>query len=368
MINHLYLHFPFCRHLCNYCDFYKKVPKSSQEHRDYEQYLDQSIHHLQDLIAKNDESWGELSSVYIGGGTPSLWGVEGAEFLKKYWQRNNIFLAKDCEFTLEVNPGSWTKESIDAWRSIGVNRFSVGAQSLDGRFSKILDRIHRIDEVYETLDYFNSNHDNFSVDFMLGLPFSQEWKRDIEAELEEIFKTNPNHLSLYILTVPKHYIHYEEIPDDEWIADEYLRVAKTLESKKFLHYEVSNFCKPGHHSIHNLAYWQMKTVAALGPSATGFFSSSGHRYKWLVNQVAIQSEVLTPEELRLEKVYMNMRSFEGLDLQELLHNRSDLDRLISKWKAQDYILEHKAKKLVLNSKGYLVLDSLIDELFSAKLL
>jgi oxygen-independent coproporphyrinogen III oxidase len=369
MINHLYLHFPFCRHLCNYCDFYKKVPKDQQEHRDFEVYLLQSLQQLNRLISSEGESWGELSSIYIGGGTPSLWGVDGAKYLNELLAENNISLAKNCEFTLEVNPGSWTSNSIDAWRSIGVNRFSLGVQSLNSQFSRILDRVHSIDDVYDTLNYFKSHNDNFSVDFMLGLPFSKEWSRDIQSELEEICSFDPNHLSLYILTVPKHYIHYADLPDEDWVANEYLSVARQLKEKKFNHYEVSNFAKPGFESRHNLAYWQMKTVAALGPAATGYFSTSGHRYKWQPTQVNYQSEYLAADEKKLEKVYMSMRSQEGLLLDQLDGSRSDsLEKLLKKWHEQDYVLEHTKDKLLLNSKGYLVLDSLIDELFALKLL
>jgi oxygen-independent coproporphyrinogen III oxidase len=365
MINHLYLHFPFCRHLCNYCDFYKKIATNIREHRDFEDYLTHSLSLLNEMLRCEQESWGELSSIYIGGGTPSLWGSDGAKFLKKLLSDNGIKLANDCEFTLEVNPGSWTPESIDAWRSMGVNRFSLGTQSLDSRFTKILDRVHSIDEVFETLNYFKEHGDNFSVDFMLGLPNSAEWQRDIQRELEEIMVFDPSHLSLYILTVGKHYLHFNSLPDDEWIANEYLLVSDLLKEKKFKHYEVSNFSKPGRQSTHNLAYWQMKTVAALGPSATGYFANSGHRYKWMPTKPQTQSEQLSPDEMNLERAYMSLRSQEGLSLDQL---NGSCEKLISKWQAHEYILERTEKKIVLNSKGFLVLDSLMEEMFGAKLL
>lgn len=364
-MKYLYLHFPFCRHLCNYCDFYKKIPQSPAELESFHEYLTKSWIKLEELAVTHQETFSSLESLYIGGGTPSLWGEEGATFLQRFLTDRAIARQNDCEWTLEVNPGSWTKEGLKAWRSVGVNRYSLGIQALDQRFLKILDRVHSLDEVYETLTYFGEENLNFSVDFMLGLPNSKLWERSIEKELREILKFNPKHISLYILTVPAHYRHFNELPDEEWIENEYLLVANLLKQEGFEHYEVSNFAKPGFESRHNLAYWRNETVAALGPSATGYFANAGFRYKWVTTRPDYSPEQLTQAEQELEKTYMRLRTSLGLNLRESFPNQSEvkLRQLVDQWVGKDLVVESSEMVVKPTSKGFLLLDSLMNDLF-----
>lgn len=364
-MKYLYLHFPFCRHLCNYCDFYKKIPQSSAELDSFHEYLTKSWIKLSEMAEIKNESFLKLESLYIGGGTPSLWGETGAHFLQKFMIDRGIERDSDCEWTLEVNPGSWTKLGLEAWRSAGVNRFSLGIQALDQRFLKILDRVHSLDEVYETLTYFGEENLNFSVDFMLGLPNSKLWERSIEKELNEILKFNPKHISLYILTVPSHYRHYDELPDEEWIEKEYLLVANFLRQHGFEHYEVSNFAKPGFESRHNLAYWRNETVGALGPSATGYFAESGFRYKWMTTKPEFVPEQLTSAERELEKIYMRLRTSLGLNLKESYSSLDEarLRQLIDQWTDKGLAVETGPFVVRPTSKGFLLLDSLMNDLF-----
>lgn len=368
-IESLYLHFPFCAHLCNYCDFYKKIPQDRvQDFRSFHQLLEQSFIEHEKLMKTSGYSWAPLKTLYIGGGTPSLWGIEGSLFLKNFLNQNNIALDKNCEFTLEVNPGSWSKELIDAWESVGVNRYSLGVQSLSGEMIKNLDRVHSLDDVFETLSFFSSYKKNFSVDFMLGLPNSINLKRDIIHELNEVLKYGPSHFSVYILTVKNNYVHYDDLPKEEWIEREYLEVADFLKSHNFDHYEVSNFSLKDKYSRHNLNYWKSSTVAALGPSATGFFSESKLRYKWKTKDATFEIENLTDKEFEIEKVYMGLRSFTGLDIYSMSSNKDLIDGLVTKWTSHSWAVLDKDNYIRLTSKGYLLLDSLINDLFSLKLL
>lgn len=366
-IESLYLHFPFCKHLCNYCDFYKKVPKDRLiELVDFHYYLETSFLEHEKLIKTNGYSWGPLKTLYIGGGTPSLWGIEGSEFLKSFLKKHQIELSSDCEFTLEVNPGSWNEKTLNQWESIGVNRYSLGIQSLDRQVVKNLDRVHGIEDVYETLEYFHKKKANFSVDFMLGLPYSKEDKRDVLAELEQVLKYGPSHFSVYILTVKNNYTHYDHLPNEEWIEKEYLDVADFLKTKGFKHYEVSNFALPGFESKHNLSYWQSKTVAALGPSATGFLAEEKLRYKWKTKEAKMEVENLTEEEFKLEKIYMALRA-DGIDLKTRIEKDPRWKELSLRW-IRDELASIDAKEhLSLTSKGYLLLDSLMNDLFVLKL-
>jgi oxygen-independent coproporphyrinogen-3 oxidase len=229
---------------------------------------------------------------------------------------------------------------------------------------KFLDRVHSIDDVYETLNYFRENDLNFSVDFMLGLPYSDELKRNVVEELSKVLSYGPSHFSVYILTVKENYTYYLKLPNEEWIEKEFLDVADFLISKGFSHYEVSNFSKIGKQSRHNLNYWKSNTVAALGPSATGFLKENRLRYKWKANHSELEIENLTEAEFRLERIYMAIRSEEGIKLADF---PNEIIKLVEDWKEKKLANENNGT-IKLTSKGYLLLDSLMSDLFSLKLL
>ncbi len=368
-IESLYLHFPFCAHLCNYCDFYKKVPQNkSQDFKNFHDYLQSAFNEHEKLMKENGYSWAPLKTLYIGGGTPSLWGMEGKEFLENFLKKNNLKLSAQCEFTMEVNPGAWEESILNEWEKIGVNRYSLGIQSLDAVMSKYLDRVHSINDVYDTLDFFQKKKVNFSVDFMLGLPYSSDQARDVIAELTKALKYSPSHFSVYILTVKDNYTHHKKLPNEEWIQREYLEVAEFLKSRNFNHYEVSNFALPNKESHHNLNYWRSATVAALGPSASGFFAEKKLRYKWKTNSPTAEIENLSNSEFQLEKTYLALRSSIGLDLKSFKSEFNDLNKLALGWRDNGYALINTDQILTLTSKGFLILDSLMNELFMAKII
>jgi oxygen-independent coproporphyrinogen-3 oxidase len=368
-INSLYIHFPFCRHLCNYCDFYKNIPTDKdKEYSSFETSLVEGYEKFFEEFSDLNYELGALNTLYLGGGTPSLWGERGALFLQNFLVERKIKLSSDCEFTLEVNPGGWTKEGLSKFREIGANRFSLGIQSLNPNFIKIIDRIHNIDDVFETLNYFKDQKLSFSVDFMLGLPFSQKYSRDIISELEEILSFEPEHISLYILTTKAGYIHKDHLPDDEYIEKEYLVVASFLKERGYLHYEVSNFSLPNKESRHNLKYWESQSVMSLGASATGFLKEDGTRYKWKVSSNTFVKENLNNEELKLEEIYMALRINRPIDLSKYIENTAELKIILENWSALGYLETYDEFKISLNSKAFLILDSLIDDLFSKKLI
>lgn len=365
-VKRLYIHFPFCRHLCNYCDFYKRVKTKPSEVNEFHEYLEASMAGHNSFLKEMGYQYAPLSTIFIGGGTPSLWGKEGANFLKTLLSRQRIELEKDCEFTVEVNPGSWTKDDLISWREVGANRFSLGIQSLDSRFIKHLDRIHSLSDAFETLAFFKEENLEYSIDFMLGLPFSKDQGRDVIGELRQVLEFEPNHVSLYILTTKENYIHAQHLPSEEWIEDEYLKVSHFLETKGFDHYEVSNFARPGHESRHNLAYWNSQSVAAWGPSATGLLFEKGIRYKWRPLIPRFDREVLTSNELKLEKFYMLFRTNQGLRLSDYFESKDleILSELAREWNEAGLIKIFDENSLCLTSKGYLQMDTLMDQIFS----
>jgi oxygen-independent coproporphyrinogen III oxidase len=365
-IESLYIHFPFCQHLCNYCDFYKKVPSSIHSVENYQKYLLEGYDKHKSLLDSLGYGISDLKTLYIGGGTPSLWNAGGASFLKKFFTEKKIGLKADGEYTLEVNPGGWTRKGLSAWENFGINRYSLGVQSLNDNFLKILDRFHNVEQVHETLEYFSRAQKNFSVDLMLGLPRSFEEKRNVIAELEEILQYEPNHFSLYILTTKSNYQHRGNLPDEEYIANEYREVANFLKNKGYHHYEVSNFAKESKESLHNLMYWNSGSVAAFGPSATGFLAKDNIRYKWKPQSIDFERENLTISQAKLEKLYMGLRVSSGIHFYQFI-DESEFKlwpAIREKWIEHQYIMTcREVDKISLTSQGFLLLDMLMDELF-----
>ncbi len=361
-VSSLYLHVPFCKHLCNYCDFYKKkFDQPKEQLDDFQQFLTQSWQRHSELMQDNGMTFGDIETIYLGGGTPSLWGKSGAEYFEKNIL-NQLTVKDECEFTMEVDPGTWTEEMLLAWKKLGLNRISIGTQTLDPEFLKIMDRAHSLSESHSLLKYCTENNWNFSLDFLLGIPFSNEKKRNIKNELDELLKYNPKHISLYILNARLKYPHIQNMPDDEFIREEYLFVSSYLKSHGFHHYEVSNFAIPGHEAKHNVKYWKSESVAALGPSGTGYFSLNDQeaiRYKWKVSKAEVETEKLGFQELALEKTYLSLRLSSGWKPEAI---KSELMNQILSWQTLGYA-EYKDETVRLTSLGFLMLDSLMDDLF-----
>lgn len=359
-VSSLYLHVPFCKHLCNYCDFYKrKLEPGTKQFEDFHQFLLSSLKRHNELLLQYNFTWDKLDTVYLGGGTPSLWGSDGASFFKTHFL--NAGLTSDAEFTMEIDPGTWNEEMLSAWQSIGLNRISIGTQALNPEFLKVMDRVHSLDESLNFLEYLQKNNWNFSLDFLLGIPFSKEKKRNIQQELDLLLKYSPKHISLYILNARSKYPFINELPDDEYIRDEYLFVSEYLKSKGFHHYEVSNFALPGYESRHNQKYWRGESVMAFGPTGTGYLDMKNEqaiRYKWKVTNADVEIEELKKSELDLERTYLTLRTSDGWI------PPAGIEAVIESWNKKGYS-HFQDNKVKLTSLGFLMLDSLMDDLFRA---
>lgn len=363
-VSALYLHFPLCRHLCNYCDFYKQVKTTENSQiRGFHRYLLDSVGVHQELMQTNDIDVQDLETIYIGGGTPSLWGKQGAVFFGQFLNQLEWKISPNVEFTMEVNPGGWTKEDLNAWSERGVNRFSVGIQSLDPNCFPYLDRVHTLAESIDTLTYFKGQKVNYSVDLMLGLPHSSE--RNLKREMDQILKFNPLHFSIYILTVGAKYRFFNQLPGEQQVCDEYLFVNEYLEQQGFYQYEVSNYAREGFESEHNLRYWKGDSVMALGPSATGFFhlGRSGLRYKWLPQEAKMNLEKLNEKELRLEQLYLALRISKGLSTTTFFSpdELAKVSELLENWVTQKWA-DWRENQLILRPNGLLILDTLVGQI------
>lgn len=360
-ISSIYLHVPFCRHLCNYCDFFK-YRENSVNAPSWEEFESKLLKSFEELVnlnqAKGFKLSTEMKTVYLGGGTPSLWGERGIEFLNDFFEKNKISVDQ-AQFTLEVDPGTCTPSELQRWKALGVNRFSVGLQTLNKDYLAIADRKHTYDDAIDMLKLLQGNDADFSADFLLGLPKISTVDRNIEDELEQILSYGPKHLSLYILTVPKSYPHYDKLPDEDEIANEYLKVSEILTAKGFDHYEVSNFAKPQFESLHNFIYWNGESYFGIGPSSTGqwrYGAEKLERYKWSPSYKMI-NEVLGDEEIEMENLYLNLRTNRGFSANDYP------TELIQRW-LKDQLIEKYEANYRCTAYGYLVVDSMIEQVFS----
>jgi oxygen-independent coproporphyrinogen-3 oxidase len=257
----LYIHFPFCRRACFYCHFFKK--KFSQTAADiYMEYLLQEI-----KLRKKPELI--LDSVYYGGGSPSLLTVQQLRILMATVNRN-FNLTANTEITLETNPEDITKQQLEAFRNLGINRLSIGVQSFQENDLRCLKRNHCATQSILAVELArDAGFVNINLDLIIGL--ESQTARSMDLNFRYIEKFKPNHLSVYILEgVPR-------IENNNRDARLYFQARQSLLNMGYQHYEVSNFCLPGKASRHNLKYWQTQPYISLGPSAAGYLDGVDYR-------------------------------------------------------------------------------------------
>ena len=268
----LYVHTPLCIKKCNYCDFCS-YPESKAEWRD--SYIDT-------LCAEIDgykEKKLSVNTVFFGGGTPSL--LTPFEFEKICSHITDSFtLDSSIEFTLEANPKTLTKEKLNAYMSMGVNRLSIGLQSIHENELKILGRIHNYSEFLESYTLARDcGIKNINLDLMYGIPAQS--LQSFEKTLDTVLELSPEHLSLYGLILEEGTPFFElqaslDIPEEDTECDMYYLAARKLSSAGYSHYEISNYSKPGYECRHNLKYWHNESYVGIGVSAYSYLD--GIRY------------------------------------------------------------------------------------------
>lgn len=322
--SHLYVHVPFCARRCSYCDFSiavrRTVPIS-----DYLGGIQRELAAVTALAEITSSSW-DLSTVYLGGGTPSSLGAEGVRQLLTTIA-SFARLTPRAEVTIEANPDDVTPEAADAWAAAGVNRLSLGAQSFDDAALTWMHRTHDASKIGGAVRSARSaGIDNLSLDLIFALP--SEIPRSWTQDLDETLALSPQHVSLYGLTVEP------ATPLQRWVsagrvssasedryADEFLEAHHRMTRAGFAHYEVSNFAKPGRQSRHNSAYWSGAPYIGIGPAAHSF---DGERRRWNIKaytqwlatlgraeSVVEGYELIDAESAKSERIYLGLRTGTG---------------------------------------------------------
>ncbi len=319
----LYVHVPFCVRKCAYCDFYS-LP----------QRLDSLDSYLEAVLTEARKYQGlSFQTFYLGGGTPSLLKAPGLQKLLN-GLKQTLDLTDMAEATMEANPDSITPELLETALSSGMNRLSIGVQSLANTELGKVGRIHTAVQAVEAIEQANiSGFRNISADAILGLP-GQDW-HSLMITLETLIGLNIQHLSMYCLSIEPHtplaLSLPPDLPSDDEQADLYNQAATLLIERGFEHYEISNFTLPGYECRHNLNYWQGGEYIGLGPAAASHFE--GKRFKnkadldaYIENPAGQVEEVeeLNPPEKAAEEAILRLRLLqEGLDINELASKYRD---------------------------------------------
>ncbi len=276
----IYIHIPFCKKKCMYCDFVSYEQKENMQER----YIKALKKEIESWIIQNPEV--EIETIYIGGGTPSYIDSKNIVDIIKLLSKNEILanLYKENEkpqITIEINPGTVTKQKLQDFRQIGIDRLSIGLQSTKNKLLKQIGRIHTYQDFLETYKMArNMDFNNINVDLMIGLP--NQSIKDIKESLEEILKLEPyppEHISIYSLIVEDNTPMQKlidngkiELPNEEEERNMYWYVKNLLELNGYNHYEISNFSKPGYESKHNMDCWEQKEYRGFGVAAHSYIN------------------------------------------------------------------------------------------------
>ena len=368
----LYVHIPYCKRICNYCDFYRVVSSGSPK-----KYVESVI--SESKLRKGYIGDAKINTVYIGGGTPSTLSIKELSLLVESL-RDVYQWDKEVEFTLEVNPDDITEIYLRSIKDLGINRISIGIQSWSDRILKTMNRRHNSLQAEKAINYIlDAEFKNISVDLIYGVPglTMEEW----EETLRRTVVFDIQHLSVYHLTIEPDTVFgkmkkqglLDEI-EEEYSVAQYNLLLEITEGAGFINYEISNFGKEGFFSKHNTSYWQQIPYIGLGPSAHSF---NGYSRQWNENDVDKYIEEIDNGRLPYEKeeldekvrfneyVMTSLRTMWGIDLDKIEEKfgKEILDytkNLAKKYVEYGMMLEKKGN-LSLTKQAIMVSDNIIAE-------
>ena len=369
----IYIHIPFCKQKCYYCDFVSFPDKINLQ----EKYIEALI---KELKSYNLEEY-DVTTIYIGGGTPSY---ISSDLIKKVLEnlkgkiKNNKTKWEDIEITIEVNPGTVNKEKLEEYKKQGINRLSIGLQTTNDILLKKIGRIHTYKEFLDTYNLArNIGFENINVDLIIGLP--EETISDVKKDLENIIKINPEHISVYSLIVEEgtkieNLLNENKItlPDEESERRMYWFVKNTLELNGYNHYEISNFAKENMESKHNINCWEQKEYIGLGIASHSYvenirYGNTSNLEKYIENKdfaneqeletkkIRIIDEVQSKEDIKKEYMMLGLRKVKGVKISKFKEKfgenpiyifRNELEKLV-----RENLIVVDGDNIYLSNKG-----------------
>ena len=368
----IYVHIPFCKKLCFYCDFYHVISVN-----DNSAFIDAL---LKEASLRKDYLESEtVSTIYFGGGTPSVFSVKDLGTILNHI--NKLFrVEQDCEISIELNPDDVLPDYLEGLKDLNINRISMGIQSWRDSDLKMLNRRHDSAQAIKALkDTLDAGFENITIDLIYGIPGMslKEWESNLDFSLSFDIK----HLSAYHLTFEPGTVFgkmlekgaISEIDENESVAQFNILIEKT-ESAGFIQYEISNFGKPGYFSLHNSNYWKQVSYLGLGPSAHSF---NGYSRQWNIRDLKgyiklinagksfYESEELNSKTRFNEYIMTSLRTMWGIDLEyvEEMFEKEGYDYIINlAGKFKNYgLMKQEKKSLILTNQGKLISDNIISE-------
>ena len=368
----LYIHFPFCKIKCGYCDFYSITDREES----IPLFIDSLIREIKLYFNLNDTTSYNFDSMFIGGGTPSL---ISPHYIEKIFNTlsDYIDISDLVEVTMEANPGESPKDYLKEYHRLGVNRISFGFQSLNNKLLKFLDRLHTSDQCFTAFnDARNAGFQNINTDMIFNIP-GQSLKI-LSDNLKAVINLGPEHISSYSLTVEKGTMLYNNVtkgkvlmPDEKLDYDMYRTTIDVMSENGYRQYEASNYSKKSKECIHNLHYWNLDPYLAFGPSAHGYDGKKrwwNHRSLNMYisdlqnNKLPINnSEILSKKNKYNEMVMNGLRTSRGINIKSLnsIHHTKNLNKIILKW--PQLLIENNYLKL--KDHDFMLLDEITPELF-----
>ncbi len=370
----IYIHVPFCRSKCQYCDFYSLTEKDDKL---MEGYLDAVCGHIRETGPLTPGY--VVDTVYFGGGTPSFFGADGMIAILTAL-RKNFDVRSDAEITFEANPDSISPRLLRKLRSEGFNRVSLGVQCDDDHILENIGRPHTYEQAVSAVKKIRrAGFKNLSLDLIYGLPGQtlEGW----QTTLRNVLSLNPEHISCYGLKVEEGTPLYElkdyvNLPDDDLQADMYLAAVEILRGKSYRQYEISNFCRRGKESRHNLKYWNGEEYLGFGPDASSDFA--GKRFKIIRDlrgyvdgiqnggQVVDDVQTVLPRERAGEYLMTRLRTSRGIEAKEyeqrFLLPFAPIEEALELCKKRGHAQKNGAGNWRLTVEGFLVSNSIISDL------
>jgi len=369
----IYIHIPFCKQACHYCDFHFSTSLKYKD--ELLQALVKEIH-----LQKNYVDGETIETIYFGGGTPSLLSVDEINLLTDAIAGLHS-IASNAEITIEANPDDLNKAKSQSYLQTGINRFSIGIQSFFDDDLEWMNRVHRASEAEASIKRAqDTGFENLTIDLIYGYPLlsKEKW----EYNLDKVFELGVPHVSSYSMTVESKtalasFIKKKKQPamDDQQSAEQFVSLMAAMQLHDFEHYEISNFCKPGHYSRHNSNYWKGVKYLGIGPSAHSY---NGQTRQWNVtnnakyiqgletSQIPAETELLSETNRLNEYIMTSLRTMWGLDLDRLNSIAADSSAVLLA-EAKRFIdscwINQDGGKIYLTQSGKLYADHIASELF-----
>ncbi|WP_022851224.1 radical SAM family heme chaperone HemW [Limisalsivibrio acetivorans] len=355
----LYVHIPFCRSKCPYCAFYSIDGFTGQLAGEYTNALIRDFESIENK---------DFDTLYIGGGTPSMLPYKDLERLLKALPGNGAE-----EFTFEMNPDSADEDTLRMLGDHGVNRISLGCQSTDNEVLKLLGRVHDRDDIFKAVDMVRSltSKADLNLDIIYDIPSVPQGI--ISTSLNDITSMEPEHISAYSYSFDTG--HLQNLPGWE-TEEQYLATKSFLLDKGYEKYEISNFAKHGHRSLHNINYWNLGDFCGIGASAWSLHNKADRRVhsgrqesvEDYINDPLNFGEVSTTEgtDLPKENVIFGLRMLDGVNIAEITERWGDFDGLFKQRideLIKEELLQWKEENLAVTEKGELLLDSVLERLW-----